>query len=124
MNIGFIGGGTMAEAILGGMLNAGVADAGDVMVGEPVPARRDYLAERYGVAVSGENGAVVDASELVTLAVKPQDLPKVYADIGGSFGSREVPHVHRGRRHHDFAGRRHEARRHHPRDAQHAGADW
>ena len=64
MNIGFIGGGTMAEAILGGMLNAGVADAGDVMVGEPVPARRDYLAERYGVAVSGENGAVVDASEL------------------------------------------------------------
>ena len=87
MNIGFIGGGTMAEAILGGMLNAGVADAGDVMVGEPVAARRDYLAERYGVAVSGENGAVVDSSELITLAVKPQDLPKVYTDIGGSFGA-------------------------------------
>ncbi len=85
MNIGFIGGGTMAEAILGGMLNAGVADAGDVIIGEPVAPRRDYLAERYGVSVSPVNGPVVGGSDLVALAVKPQDLPKVYADIGGLF---------------------------------------
>ena len=85
MNIGFIGGGTMAEAILGGMLDGGVAAAGDVMIGEPVPARRDYLAERYGVGVSGNNGDVVRGSELVVISVKPQDLPKVYADIGGEF---------------------------------------
>ncbi len=83
MNIGFIGGGTMAEAILGGMLDGGVAAAADVMIGEPVPGRRDYLAERYGVGVSDSNGPVVSASEMVVMAVKPQDLPKVYADIGG-----------------------------------------
>ena len=85
MNIGFIGGGTMAEAILGGMLDGGVAQAGDVMIGEPVPARRDYLAERYGVAVSPANEPVVNGSDLVVLAVKPQDLYKVYDDIGGRF---------------------------------------
>ena len=85
MNIGFIGGGTMAEAILGGMLDGGVAQAGDVMIGEPVPARRDYLAERYGVAVSPANDPVVNGSDLVVLAVKPQDLHKVYDDIGGQF---------------------------------------
>ena len=85
MNIGFIGGGTMAEAILGGMLDGGVAAAGDVMIGEPVPSRRDYLAERYGVGVSDANGAVVNGSDLVVMAVKPQDLPKVYSDIGGGF---------------------------------------
>ena len=85
MNIGFIGGGTMAEAILGGMLDGGVAAAGDVIIGEPVPGRRDYLAERYGVGVSDANGAVVDASDMVVMAVKPQDLPKVYGDIGGGF---------------------------------------
>ena len=85
MNIGFIGGGTMAEAILGGMLDGGVAAAGDVIIGEPVPGRRDYLAERYGVGVSDVNGPVADASDLVVMAVKPQDLPKVYADIGGGF---------------------------------------
>ena len=89
MNIGFIGGGTMAEAILGGMLDGGVAQAGDVMIGEPVPARRDYLAERYGVGVSQGNGPVVGASDLVVLAVKPQDLHKVYDDIGGSFAGEQ-----------------------------------
>ncbi len=85
MKIGFIGGGTMAEAILGGMLDGGVAEAGGVTVGEPVAARRDYLAERYGVRVSQSNGSVVEACDMAVMAVKPQDLPKVYADIGGKF---------------------------------------
>ena len=85
MNIGFIGGGTMAEAILGGMLDGAVANPGDVIIGEPVPARRDYLAERYGINVSPSNAPVVDASDMVVMAVKPQDLPKVYADIAGQF---------------------------------------
>ena len=87
MNIGFIGGGTMAEAILGGMLDGGVAAPGNVIIGEPVPARRDFLAERYGVGVSDANGPVVNASDMVVMAVKPQDLPKVYADIGGNFAA-------------------------------------
>ena len=90
MNIGFIGGGTMAEAILGGMLDGGVAQAGDVMIGEPVPARRDYLAERYGVGVTEHNRNVVAVSEMVVLAVKPQDLPKVYAETSGIFTPRQA----------------------------------
>ena len=90
MNIGFIGGGTMAEAILSGMLGAGVAAPADVIIGEPVAARRDYLAERYGVDVSDANASVVSKSDFVVLAVKPQDLPKVYSDIGGKFRGRQV----------------------------------
>ncbi len=89
MNIGFIGGGTMAEAILSGMLDAGVAAPADVIIGEPVAARREYLAEQYGVAVSAVNSPVVGSPDLVVLAVKPQDLPKVYADIGGKFMGRQ-----------------------------------
>ena len=85
MKIGFIGGGTMAEAILAGMLDAKVAAAGEVLIGEPVAARRDYLSERYGVSVTDANPDVVAVSEMVLLAVKPQDLPKVYADIGRRF---------------------------------------
>ena len=90
MNIGFIGGGTMAEAILGGMLSAGVAQSDRVMVGEPVPPRRDYLVERYGVGVTGDNSVVLAHSDLIVLAIKPQDLPKVYADVGGSFTGQQA----------------------------------
>ena len=85
MKIGFIGGGTMAEAILGGMLNAGIANPADLIIGEPVAPRREYLAGQYGVEVTGVNEDVVLQTELVMLAVKPQDLPKVYSDIDFRF---------------------------------------
>ena len=85
MKIGFIGGGTMAEAILGGMLDAGIVAPGDVLIGEPIAARRDYLSQRYGVGVTDANFDVAAASEIVLLAVKPQDLPKVRDEIG-SYG--------------------------------------
>ena len=90
MKIGFIGGGTMAEAILGGMLNAGIANPADIIIGEPVAPRREYLAGQYSVEVTAANGEVVRKSELMMLAVKPQDLPKVYADIGAELSSRQA----------------------------------
>ena len=38
MRLAFIGGGTMAEAILGGVLAADLAQPGDVAIGEPIPS--------------------------------------------------------------------------------------
>ena len=83
MRLAFIGGGTMAEALLGGLLAAGLAVPGEVCVGEPVARRREYLAERYGVRVDEHNLGVVQGAELVALAVKPQDLPAVCGELGG-----------------------------------------
>lgn len=83
MRLAFIGGGTMAEALLGGLLAAGLAAPGEVCVGEPVARRREYLAERYGVRVDEHNLWVVQGAELVALAVKPQDLPAVCTELGG-----------------------------------------
>ena len=89
MKIGFIGGGTMAEAILGGMLDAGIVAAGDVIIGEPVAARRDYLSRQYSVGVTDANSYAIGHSHLIVLAVKPQDLPKVYAEpVGQRFDAR------------------------------------
>ena len=87
MKIGFIGGGTMAEAILGGMLDAGIVAAGDVIIGEPIAARRDYLSRQYSVGATDANGEVLERSDLLMLAVKPQDLPKVYAELRSQFSS-------------------------------------
>lgn len=83
MRWAFIGGGTMAEALLGGMLDAGLAAPADIAIGEPVERRRDYLADKYGVATGGDNRQVIQAADLVALAVKPQDLPAVFAELGG-----------------------------------------
>ena len=53
MRLAFIGGGTMAEAILRGVLAAGLAKPDDISVGEPVPERGRFLSNEYGVGVYG-----------------------------------------------------------------------
>jgi pyrroline-5-carboxylate reductase len=72
MKLVIVGGGRMGEALLGGLIASGWANASELAVVEPVASRRDELAKRYdGVTVSAEpvsaDGAVV--------AVKPGDVP-------------------------------------------------
>ena len=86
MRIGFVGGGVMAEAIIGGILDAGLARPEDVSVGEPLETRRRHLAGKYGVAASGENSEALDGAEMAILAVKPQSIREALADIRPSVG--------------------------------------
>ena len=90
MKLAFIGGGTMAEAIIGGILSSGLAQPGDISVGEPVPARRDYLAERYGVSAVADNGEAARDANLGVLAIKPQDLPKAGQELRGQLQDRQA----------------------------------
>ena len=57
--LAFIGGGAMTEAIIKGILGAGLADPGEIFVGEPSAARCEYLQKTYGIKASGDNKAVV-----------------------------------------------------------------
>ena len=49
----------MTEAIIKGILGAGLADPGEIFVGEPSAARCEYLQKTYGIKASGDNKAVV-----------------------------------------------------------------
>lgn len=84
MHIAFIGGGTMAEAILNGVLEKKLATPGDIAVVEPVEARRAYLTQRYGVVTTDNAKTATDSGEIIVLAVKPQDLPSAMAGIKGT----------------------------------------
>ena len=81
MNGSFIGGGVMAEAILGGILNAGIAVPADVRFGEPIKSRRSHLADTYGVIATSDNGEALKDTQIVILAVKPQHLGPVMNDL-------------------------------------------
>jgi pyrroline-5-carboxylate reductase len=70
-NIGCIGGGNMAEAIVRGLL-AGSVVPENIMVAEPIDQRRKYLSEKYGIRTTKENRDAVCFGEIVLLAVKPQ----------------------------------------------------
>ena len=59
MRLAFIGGGVMAEAIIGGVLSARLASPETVSVGEPVAERREHLAQTHGVAVFADNATAI-----------------------------------------------------------------
>lgn len=77
--IAIIGGGSMGEALLSGMLRAG-RQVKDLVVAEKHPDRAEYLAEKYSVLVTSV-GDAVDTATYVIVAVKPFDVEGLVAEI-------------------------------------------
>lgn len=83
LTISFIGGGTMAEAILAAVLGKGLVDSSAIVVGEPIAQRREYLSDSYGVQATPDNLKAIEGAQMVVLAVKPQLLGDVMAELQG-----------------------------------------
>jgi len=83
MKLAFIGGGTMAEALLKGVLAANLAEPDGISVGEPRQERRQFLSGQYGVRTSQDNEKAAVGADLVVLAIKPQDLTIVFRQLHG-----------------------------------------
>ncbi len=69
--LAFVGGGNMANAILGGLLREGLAPK-QVVVIEPFAETADKLRKELGVEVHAQASHVLANSDLVVWAVKPQ----------------------------------------------------
>lgn len=70
-NIGFVGAGNLAEAVIKG-LTAG-AEKPRIIAADLSKERLHVLAENYGV-IAGELGEVAAESEVIVLAIKPKDV--------------------------------------------------
>ena len=90
MKLSFIGGGKMAEAIVHGVLAGKLAAPGDIAVGEPVAERRAFLKGEFGVSPVADNLEAASEADLLVLAVKPQDLGTVLAQLKGSLGPEQA----------------------------------
>jgi pyrroline-5-carboxylate reductase len=82
VRVGFLGGGAMGEALAAGVLAAG-ARRERVRAADPDPARRKRLEQALGIAAGDDNASVVEASDVVVLAVKPGLVAHVLAALGG-----------------------------------------
>lgn len=81
--LGVIGSGNMAEAIIDGAVAAGVLAADKVVSSDPLEERRRSISSRIGITTVMDN-LVPAFCPHVLLAVKPQVIPEVLEQIAGA----------------------------------------
>ena len=87
-NITFIGGGNMAQALIGGLLARGLP-ATRITVSDPVEKIRLLLAEK-DVHTTDDNLAAIRDADIVLLAVKPQYLANILKALKGQLEGKLV----------------------------------
>ena len=76
-----IGAGKMAEAIIQGILNKKVYTPQDIITTDISADRLQYMATTYGVRTSSNNLAALREAQTILLAVKPQTMHGVLAEL-------------------------------------------
>ena len=83
--IAIIGGGSIGEALLSGLLRAG-RQAKDLVVAERIEDRAKYLADTYAVLVTSSVTKAADNATFIVVAVKPAD---VRVPLQGHFANKD-----------------------------------
>jgi pyrroline-5-carboxylate reductase len=88
--VGFLGAGNMGEAMIKGLVQAGLVPAASISATDARPDRLEQIARQYGIHAAGDNRALVSASDVVILAVKPQVMGAVLREIAPAVDGRSL----------------------------------
>ena len=75
--IGFIGSGNMAEALISGLVLSGATNPANIICSDIREEPLQDMREKYSIATTTKNVEVVEKSEIIIYATKPQILAKV-----------------------------------------------
>lgn len=87
--IGFIGAGNMATAIIDGILRSGDVPAENITVFDLMTEKLKLMAQK-GIAAAESSKEVADKSDIIVLAVKPQNYAEVLNGIKDSVNNKKV----------------------------------
>lgn len=79
--IGFLGAGNMAEAFVGALIRSDLCDPAEIYVSDIVKERLQIMEQTYGVASTTDNAALYAQSDVVIMAVKPQQTAELLSNI-------------------------------------------
>ena len=78
MQVAFIGGGNMADAILTGLTDSRVLTPDDVIVSDPSTDQLEYLSRKHQVRTTPSNTEAISGCDIIFVAVKPHFVAKVF----------------------------------------------
>ena len=90
MQVAFIGGGNMADAILTGLTDSRVLTSDEVIVSDPSTDRLGYLSRKHHVRTTPSNTEAIAGCDIIFVAVKPQIVPQLCIDLKGIIDSQQT----------------------------------
>jgi pyrroline-5-carboxylate reductase len=90
LRVGFLGAGRMATALARGWRDAGLLSRELCCASDPLPAARQAFTAETGCAATPDNVAVASSADLLVLAVKPQSMPALLAEVRPEVAARSA----------------------------------
>lgn len=90
LTIGFLGAGKMATALAKGFLRANLVTAKDLMASDVSEGARRSFSRETNAKATGSNQQVTQFANVLILAVKPDQVPPVLADIRDHFTQKHL----------------------------------
>jgi len=88
--IGVLGAGNMGEALIAGLVKACIVQPGQIIASRRSEVALAWLRDQYGVRTTTDNKELVQSSDLVILAVKPQVMTAVLMETRECFRRGQV----------------------------------
>lgn len=82
--IGFIGSGNMGQAMIGGIIHAGLVKPEGIVVFDPDSEKLELLKKELGISTAEKAAELAAGCDVVVFAVKPDIYPTVLKDIAPS----------------------------------------
>ena len=90
MKLGFIGCGNMAGAMMKGIIGNNIISGDEIMGYDVLEESRQKVKKELGICVASSNINLVEKSEIIVLAVKPQYYEEVISEIRGYVSEEQI----------------------------------
>ena len=88
--IAILGAGKIGEALVAGLVSSGWRAGEQIVVTARAAGRIEELCDRYGISGTLSNLDAIEGADIVVIAVKPQDIGDLLAEIGGRLTSSQT----------------------------------
>ena len=89
-NIGFLGSGKMASAIIKGLIKSGIVNSENIIATGSDPQKLKTKSKNLGISVISDNKLAAEKSDIIFIAVKPNQVKDIIAEISSVIDSKKL----------------------------------